>query len=236
MIKAEFVEQAFMGGTVVLGERSVHFRTEIVGELEIISGQITACDPFVDTATRPFTQRVPLGNFPLRLAIAEIDNEVERVAFARIDFANMPVASWKIGVVLGNEVTDLEDIEALGYPVDSGVGCFMDTSVAVKLDKRFYEEQAYFDEILAACKTENEHPWTVVDVHPEMQERGNMITFTSGWGDGVYASYFGYSAQGVLQCLVTDFEIVFEESEEERTKAEEEYIRKNRAKPWWQFW
>lgn len=33
----------------------------------------------------------------------------------------------------------------------------------------------------------------------------NVITFSSGWGDGEYASFWGYDASGELTCLITDF-------------------------------
>jgi len=35
----------------------------------------------------------------------------------------------------------------------------------------------------------------------------NVITFSSGWGDGGYASFWGYDALGDLTCLVTDFNL-----------------------------
>src|SRR4029078_4230104 len=36
----------------------------------------------------------------------------------------------------------------------------------------------------------------------------NIVMFTSGWGDGFYASWFGYDAQGRVAALVTDFAVV----------------------------
>ncbi|NOT69817.1 MAG: DUF4241 domain-containing protein [Hyphomicrobium sp.] len=33
----------------------------------------------------------------------------------------------------------------------------------------------------------------------------NVAMFHSGWGDGFYASYFGYDADGNVAALVTDF-------------------------------
>lgn len=37
---------------------------------------------------------------------------------------------------------------------------------------------------------------------------GNLIAFSSGWGDGCYPSFFGYDAHNSLVCLVTDFEVL----------------------------
>jgi hypothetical protein len=33
----------------------------------------------------------------------------------------------------------------------------------------------------------------------------NAVMFHSGWGDGFYASWFGYDANGDVAALVTDF-------------------------------
>ena len=40
------------------------------------------------------------------------------------------------------------------------------------------------------------------------ESKGNLITFTSGLGDGVYPSYFGFDSHGTLVSLVTDFGFV----------------------------
>jgi hypothetical protein len=39
---------------------------------------------------------------------------------------------------------------------------------------------------------------------------GNLIAFSSGWGDGCYASFFGYDAHDKLVGLVTDFQVLLE--------------------------
>jgi hypothetical protein len=37
---------------------------------------------------------------------------------------------------------------------------------------------------------------------------GNLIAFSSGWGDGAYPSYFGYDAKNRLASVVTDFHVL----------------------------
>jgi len=39
---------------------------------------------------------------------------------------------------------------------------------------------------------------------------GNAIAFSSGYGDGSYASYWGFTADDELACLVTDFGVLLE--------------------------
>ncbi|NJM28090.1 MAG: DUF4241 domain-containing protein, partial [Pseudanabaena sp. RU_4_16] len=43
----------------------------------------------------------------------------------------------------------------------------------------------------------------------------NVITFSSGWGDGGYASYWGYDATEKITSLVTDFGLFSDDSSED---------------------
>ncbi len=36
----------------------------------------------------------------------------------------------------------------------------------------------------------------------------NVVTFSAGFGDGLYASYFGRDGRGAVSCLVTDFALI----------------------------
>jgi hypothetical protein len=49
------------------------------------------------------------------------------------------------------------------------------------------------------------------DCRPSSERDENIICFSSGWGDGSYPSFFGFSAEGRLCALVTDFFILSEE-------------------------
>jgi hypothetical protein len=37
---------------------------------------------------------------------------------------------------------------------------------------------------------------------------GNLIAFSSGYGDGVYANYAGFDAEGEVTIILTDFSVV----------------------------
>jgi hypothetical protein len=43
------------------------------------------------------------------------------------------------------------------------------------------------------------------DVQVDKKTSANVILFSSGWGDGGYASYWDYDASGELTCLVAGF-------------------------------
>ncbi len=107
---------------------TVPFKTFDIGRLIIKSGQICAADPFVGIgATKPFTQAVPNGTFPVRLAVGfhpagtVKDN---RVAFARVDFSSAPVVRWSQALIEGQDPATLKPGEMFGYPVDAGTGSF----------------------------------------------------------------------------------------------------------------
>ena len=36
----------------------------------------------------------------------------------------------------------------------------------------------------------------------------NVVFCSSGWGDGSYASYWGFDRDGEVVCLVTDFQVL----------------------------
>lgn len=118
--------------------------------------------------------------------------------------------------------------EYQNYGVDSGTGCFMDVEIGrilkqlgeTKPDEEWDEALnrfcAQFYEPLMDERRKNE----TADVNDEYpydtkgdwanlcidEETGaNVIVFGSGWGDGGYASYWGYDADDNIACLVTDF-------------------------------
>ncbi|WP_205895603.1 DUF4241 domain-containing protein [Metapseudomonas otitidis] len=180
------------------------FYTQPVGELELPTGQLVACDPLV-SCDAPFTQTVPKGRFPLQLAIARI-GEDERIAFARIVFAPGTATRWEMALVDGQDPSTLGPDEFFGYGVDSGTGGFMDAAALRRYETQREQEGEAFDErLLAELDKTYRHTrsWTLLPT-----EAGNVTLFSSGYGDGTYPSYFGYDASGRLVAVVTDFLLV----------------------------
>jgi hypothetical protein len=96
-----------------------------------------------------------------------------------------------------------------GYPVDSGTGAFMSPEAARLFGQRLSLAGAvnipYIKDLSAQMEANapNGGAWVAVELD---QRKGlNAILFASGYGDGVYSSYWGYDASGQLVCLVTDF-------------------------------
>ncbi|GEM_PF-2788441 len=60
----------------------------------------------------------------------------------------------------------------------------------------------------AAAKPVYIHTREWADFQLEDETGLNVVYFTSGFGDGLYPSYWGYDGAGDLACLVTDFEVL----------------------------
>ena len=145
----------------------------------------------------------------MRLAVASFPSGGNRVAFARVDFKQTPVVRWSMAIIDGQDVGTLKKDEIFGYGVDAGTGSFFDPvagNAAAELLKA--DENAW-----EGWQTEGEAngpkaigPYSFLLDLPLGE--ANAIMFHSGWGDGFYASWFGYDAEGNVAALVTDFQTI----------------------------
>ena len=137
------------------------------------------------------------------LSIANIATD-QRVAFASICFSKPVPSIWEMDRQEQN-VSLLEDGELFGYPVDAGTGCFMDASVGRALTQLMRDQDNFYETMIAEMDKTYRHTWSWLDMK---FGDGNVIAFSSGYGDGFYASYAGYDSDRHVSVVVTDFEIV----------------------------
>jgi hypothetical protein len=206
-LNEEHVTAAFRGGTLTDRGETITFKTHTVGTLQTPSGLIVACDPFVFFDVRPFPVAVPPGSHPVQLAVA-FSNGDERVAFARVHLADPTTTSWELANAGDKDNADLAADEFFGYGVDSGTGCFMDPVAARLLSERFEQDDGYADQLIEAMEASYKHTWSWLDCRPQPNRDENVICFSSGFGDGSYPSFFGYSRNELLTELVTDFMVL----------------------------
>jgi hypothetical protein len=73
------------------------------------------------------------------------------------------------------------------------------------------EFELFCDRVIAEMEKNSfgKYPLTAGWANMKMSDdiEANMIAFSSGWGDGGYASFWGYDALGNLTTLVTDFSL-----------------------------
>jgi hypothetical protein len=185
------------------------FAVEDLGRVTILSGRICAADPFLLNYARPFSQPVPNGDFAVQLATlngatAELGNG--RVVFARALFSSSPIVRWSLAHAEGLDPATLKPGEIVGYAVDTGTGSFFDPA-ARAIGAEFTDElvQSWIAEGEANGKaTPRGFGFRLV----KRVAGVNILMFDSGWGDGVYASWFGFDASGNVAALVTDFQTI----------------------------
>ena len=220
---AEVFEKAFGPGFSVMTPsglgadgsalHAVTFRSVSIGNLTIKSGRICAVDPFVSLGkVRPFTQDVPNGEFPVRLAVGDHPAgpvKDSRVAFARVDFSGRPVTRWRMAVTAGQNVSTLKPDEIFGYGVDAGTGSFYDPAADATVEALYAKNPDVWQEWQTAGEANGPRivgPYSFVLMLPMGDV--NVAMFHSGWGDGFYASWFGFDADGNVAALLTDFQTI----------------------------
>lgn len=169
-----------------------------LGRIAITSGRLAARDPFLDTPSVAFARRVPKGNHRVVASLVTLAKAGKRpqvrCAAVTVHFAKGAVASL---VAAPFEKQAKAKSGAAAYGVDAGTGAFMDASVVAKLDERSHGE------IIAAMKKTRTSGFGFACL-----DAPSVIAFTSGLGDGAYASYWGFSRAKKLLCLMTDFAVV----------------------------
>jgi hypothetical protein len=196
-------ESAFITGTTeTVKNLTVNFYGITIGKIKITSGHIIACDPLhIDEYGIPFTQVFPKGEFPVQLSILALDNQ-ERIAFARINFSDEPVVKWVFALQPGQTQIPLGEEKIHGYSVDGGVGIFIDEEAVKALDQKAI---ANFEGGVFKDMYNHYH----IGWRYSMYNFGkyNLAAFTTGSGDGYFATYIGFDAKGQPCRLVTDFNV-----------------------------
>lgn len=167
-------------------------------DIALPSGQIVASDGFIMEGG-PFSRQVKPGAYPLFLAIAKFSND-KRVAFAMLRFSDAPVSRWEMAVTKGQDPDKLQKDEIFGYGVDSGTGCFCDFEAQRVLVDAFDPDGSFFNDVIGKMST---CEWVHIKT-----PKGSAALFSSGFGDGSYASYFGLDEAGNAAVLVTDFGVL----------------------------
>ncbi|WP_417357136.1 DUF4241 domain-containing protein [Flavobacterium sp.] len=214
-------------------DMGMHELVEIhVGDLNLPTGKIIAADPFFTYDQRPFKRTVLPDKYPVYVYVTEIDEEHFRIAYAKIKFRSKDASKWVLAItddITKEEMNELTDDEFFGFPVDSGLACFLDEETNASLNAKMDElqqkdpEANYYDEVLAdefkAYSSKNKFSrelgdWN--DHRPDKESDNNVIMFASGWGDGYYPAYWGLDENGETIELVIDFLInEFEDNQEE---------------------
>lgn len=177
-----------------------------LGDLVVTSGKLIACDPWFCEEDAYFVETVSPGRYPVIVAVAHINTD-QRVAFAAVIFQDRPIVKWQNAIFNGEEVPVGEII---CYCVDSGMGCFMDVDAIAPFSKHFDVAGTDEDPIMVELWDKGHYvdTWSWANCCFNQETGTNIIAFSSGWGDGGYPSYFGYTENGEIACLLTEFGVL----------------------------
>ncbi|EJC76097.1 DUF4241 domain-containing protein [Rhizobium hidalgonense] len=180
-----------------------------MGNVELTSGRIVAADPLAQPDRPALAKAVAPGDYPVTLYQA-----FGRIAAASMRFSEGKPDHWELAVLPGQDPAALKDDEIFGYPVDAGVGCYMDAETLALIDERQAQVQAqkpdadinYYDDVLAADLEANKGTYALH--RPVAGKKGNVAVFWSGWGDGFYPVFWGLDKDGRALVLLTDFSVI----------------------------
>ncbi len=206
------------GVTIQTGHGAVTLHHFSAGDLTVTSGAIVACDPpWADEKTPGFVTRIPPGRYPVILSIEHrraryqaTYKDYQLVAFAILRLHDRRPVRWEIAE-FDDKGKDIEEGEIPGYGVDTGIGCFMDADATRVFVRRLQQDSEYH--MVISRQMDESDPsktgwgWGTVNLEPDTA--ANVIFFSAGPGDGGYASFFGYDADDIPVCLVTDFTLLW---------------------------
>ncbi|MES2648941.1 MAG: DUF4241 domain-containing protein [Bacteroidota bacterium] len=194
-------EQAYNKGfTQTVNNFKVNLYGITIGKIKISSGRIITCDPLhIDEYGIAYTQIFPTGEFPVQLSIAKLDEE-ESIAFARINFSEDIVERWELALQPGQSALPVAAEKIHGFSVDGGVGIFVDEAAVKTLD---IDKLQSLDAPLYKEMEQHYHfDWRYA-LHNFGQH--NLAAFSTGFGDGYFATYIGFNSKGIPCRLLTDF-------------------------------
>lgn len=182
-----------------------------VGNIYLATGKIVACDPLISNDMPAFTNVFHKGSFPV---LVHKEKESNCVAYVEISFEKTEVASWEIALRPNENLENLNDGEVFGYPVESGMGCFMDAETQDSLnhlENKLYHrkgvdfmgiyEEFFHDHFFDENGAIDQYAF----LKPDEAKPGNIFAFETGYGDGFYATYIGFGKGGYPVKIVTEF-------------------------------
>lgn len=188
------------GAQVEYHDRQLQLSAHSAGRLHLPSGRLIAADPSsLDLDAEPFNVTVPPGTYPVSVGLATFvdDPGHTRVTAARLDISDRPAVRWELALRDGQDPLDLGHQQFFSFGVDAGMACFVDADSA--------------DRLVDVWRTLD----GLVEPRYSTTGSGDMVAWSSGWGDGAYPTWIGYDASGSVARFVADMLLFPTASEDE---------------------
>lgn len=193
-VDAPKLDAVFTDGATIETENGV-FRVAVteLGNLDLPSGQLYACDPFVELdqdSASAYSASVPAGSYPIQVARVRRDGTPGSwVVAVKLVIWDEPAFTWEV------------DDDRPGYGVDAGAGCFIDLE-SVPVFEQLHEGGG--DSPIRAAFRQVDGD-AVATVLTDTASGRTMAVFNSGPGDGYYPTWIGRGVSGEVVCFVTQF-------------------------------
>lgn len=200
-----------------------------IGQLNVGSGAIVACDPIVQPDRAPFARQVAPGCYKVDYIQGDARPALLVLWLRERKAIDPKTLNWEMALLAGQDAADLGEDEFYGYPVDAGWGCFMDADAArvmAEREARAMAEDPDYDNYYEAFLASDMGQRQAFEHHPSDDPGAcNVMLCTAGWGDGSYPSYWALDKQGEPVALVTDFGVIENgDARDEDEIAEEAYL------------
>ncbi|MFC3503912.1 DUF4241 domain-containing protein [Micromonospora krabiensis] len=181
-----------------------------VDDIVLPTGQVVGCDPLVCPESDPFTVTVPPGRHRARAWVAvvladgaEVDRRVAALELVVVD--DEPTVRWEPALVGDQDPARLGADDYFGYGVDAGTGTLADVAALRVLEDWDYER---VEEVFIPATIPAEPVPGLITAVLDETTGANVVTVSSGWGDGCYGTWIGRAADGRVTSFVTDFMVV----------------------------
>lgn len=195
-----------------------------IGELNLPTGKISVCDPLAYPDIPPFKNKVVPGKYPVKLYQAKTEDMGDRITLAKLEFSSKKADKWVLALRDDENLADLtEDNDFFGFPVDAGLGSFMDYETALEYNRfvlQFIKDNPdgnIYDDLFADEFQKNAKPNECGDwINYSLPDTNlNITMFSSGYGDGMYPAYWGMTNDNEIVSLVIDFFVLLLPEEDE---------------------
>ena len=198
------------------------FRVVDAGDMHLPSGKLVAADLHAGPVDAvEFDRTVAPGIYSTKIALVEFESQVQ-VGGLKIVFDDQPVEKWELATVIGNDVSNLEPGQFVGFTSQSGIAYLADLETVSQSCRELQKDSSELSKkILQAIKdakgqyanfTFEESNLATKNAGEPLRKKNALVSST-GWGEGTYASYFGLSKDNQPVCLVVDFNVANEYEE-----------------------
>ncbi|MBT8162601.1 MULTISPECIES: DUF4241 domain-containing protein [Arthrobacter] len=188
-----------------------------LGMVRIPSGQLGACDPFVNLDD-PVVFRIPPGDYPVYVTVADVSEQQDgsHMREAYLSLVMSDATATRVEAAPGLDGPPPEG-EFFGASVDAGTVAFVDAdSVNMSMPE---DPRKWYDDVFdphddprswfAIMDADEPLPAGTANlVMPRSNAGENVVLAHSGWGDGFYPVLQTKDAEGEVTAIHIDFGVV----------------------------